>query len=163
MKHIHILTFFLLILVGCSGDEADTSEKIIMPIVPDEAIVTFFDTHLPAFGRGECCFFADDKIEKYYLINSRKEFEKISACDNLPEIDFDSYSLIIGQREVPRFSYGNDLVEQTILESTNLTLNIAIKNAMYQSFNTFRHWGIYPKLSKKKKLTVNYMIGNEKI
>jgi len=126
--------------------------KIIRPIpITDGNIINFFNMTLDMHFESDC-FFTD--IDRYadtcFLINNIFEFQQACVCtDDLPEIDFDKFTLIIGKKY-----YGWSamwFVDQKIIEDSALTLVVQ----KYYSPNGFdgapakNHWGIYPKLPNK--------------
>ncbi len=65
-----------------------------------------------------------------------KQFRQLASCSELPEIDFRSYSLIIGQKTVPNSFY--TIMKQEIVEYSGLNLNIVLSlgENHYPSFST---------------------------
>jgi hypothetical protein len=82
------------------------------------------------------------------MINSREEFQQACVCtDDLPEIDFNAYTLIVGQTDLLIYQY---VLEHWIVEENLLTLHLLIHGSGGpQESQTKYYWGIYPKLPKK--------------
>ena len=144
----------MMVLVGSfSCQSANTSEEIVKPIVQNDEINVFFEEHLPVFsGTRSECFFVDNNENKCIIINSTDELRKIFSCsiDLLPTIDFKSYTLIIGQYQMPGTAYSID--EQSILiESKKIELNINVQcpEGSFGVICPLYYWGIYPKIQNK--------------
>lgn len=158
MKTSNFFWIMLIVISSCSKDPAEVVEIPIMPVSANEEITAFFEEHLPSPALSQSdCFFIDNDEDTYYLVNSLEQFLQLASCSDLPEIDFSSYSLIIGQKTVPNSFYS--ITEQKIVESsTRLDLYIVLYlgESVYPSFSTLYYWGIYPKLPTKKELYVNF-------
>ena len=121
-----------------------------------DRVTAFFTTHLPEssyncsevkfnfseidFGETEC-----------FLINSTEEFEAVAPPSVvLPVIDFEKYTLIIGQHLLgdPGYSFEKQAVD-TDTESGKMTLNLVYSRmggASPTVITTFYVWGLYSKL-----------------
>ena len=149
--------------MACNNTKEGHKSVVINPVKPSDEVIAFFEEHLPPLysgteAPGGSFFFLDlGKFESICLmINSVEEFRDIASCpfDNLPAIDFESYTLIIGQQLV-----GNPvcyrITEQNIInEPKKIGLNIAFKNPDPECWAlgisvSLRYWGIYPKLQIK--------------
>jgi hypothetical protein len=158
-----------------NADEQNIAEKI-NPITPDEDVLEFFRKNLPepALPKSDLFFVEDNEI-KCVIINSMDEFSSIVYGNleewadtnngpleiDLPEIDFNSYTLIIGQHRVP-CSY-HIVLEQYILEDSQKTeLNLIINRPInaWTAFSMMYYWGLYPKFVKKL-INVNIVISNK--
>lgn len=143
--------------VSCSDyGKEDFIEKTIIPVSNNVEITSFFEKYLPSPALSPSdCFFVDNANDTCFLINSMKQFQKLTSCSELPEIDFESYTLIVGQRTVPNSFYS--ILEQKIIETSVLELNLVLDlgENHYPAFSTLYFWGIYPKLSGKKTLNIN--------
>jgi hypothetical protein len=135
--------------------------KIIRPVtITDYNIIRFFDMTLTVgYPTTSTCFFTDIPKEKdtCFIINSISELQQIYICTNdLPDIDFDRFTLIIGQHWV--YFTGVCLIDQKIIEDDILTILIMkerVYDSGYDSAINRYHWGIYPKLPNKP-LIVEY-------
>jgi hypothetical protein len=160
MKKIVKILCLIIIIYSCAENkDAENIREIIDPIVPNNEVVVFFEKHLPppSFSPSEC-FFLKENNEKCLIINNETDFRKSFSCspDLLPEIDFDLFSLVIGQHQVALIC--PYIVDQYIVdESTKMELNIKAKcpdDNVWPSFGTLYFWGIYPKL-KNKPISIN--------
>jgi hypothetical protein len=78
------------------------------------------------------------------------EFRRAYECtDDLPEIDFDNYTLVIGKRTVAHT--GHYVSNQKIIETCDLTfhLELTVRPEGLSSVVLIHYWGMYPKLSNK--------------
>jgi chloramphenicol O-acetyltransferase len=158
MKKILKLSVILLIAAGIFTCEEE-NEKIIYPIIiSDEQLVDFFDTVLP-IATEPICLFLTMNSDTCHIINSIAEFLSIYSCDDLPEIDFTSYSLIVGQKSMPNSYYS--VMKQYIIETESLQLNLVVElpENHWPSFSKLYYWSIYPKLHYK---TISVNIINER-
>ncbi len=153
-----VLSAVSLILAGMVISCKD-KEKDINPIIATEEINAFFEAHLPAIsGSNSNCFFVDDNnSNKCTVINSNDDFSQNFTCPSIapPAIDFDTYTLVVGQYEVPSTNY--QVIKQNITsQSSKLTLNLTLKipEESYPSFCMLYYWGLYPKL-KNSNVNIN--------
>ena len=169
MKTIFLkfMTSLLIFAGNYSCQTINASEETVKPVLPDDEVIAFFEEQLPAFSgtkRSECFFvdeinefYSENKWTKYILINSMDEFKENISCssDLLPTIDFESYTLIIGQQQMGGSGYSVD--EQTIIiRSNEVELNIKVKcpEGSFAIICPLYYWGIYPKI-QNKSISVN--------
>ena len=167
-SNVLILKAVLLLLGGNLVACDDSKEPEVVgtpPVAASEEVTAFFTTHLPEssyncsevkfnfseidFGETEC-----------FLINSTEEFEAVAPPSVvLPVIDFEKYTLIIGQHLLgdPGYSFEKQVVDT---ESDKMTLNLVykqLKGGTPAIMTIFYFWGLYDKLPEKT-LTVNKII-----
>ena len=152
------LTAALLLLGGfVACNDSEESEYIGTPPVTASADVSaFFKTYLPSsssshpepeFNFSEI----DDRDIECFVINSMEEFEAVAPPSVvLPVIDFEKYTLIIGQHLLgdPGYSFEKQAVD-TDTESGKMTLNLVYSRmggASPTVITTFYVWGLYSKL-----------------
>lgn len=161
-SNVLILKAVLLVLLLLGGNLVacdDSKEPEVVgtpPVAASEEVTAFFTTHLPEssyncsevkfnfseidFGETEC-----------FLINSTEEFEAVAPPSVvLPVIDFEKYTLIIGQHLLgdPGYSFEKQAVD-TDTESGKMTLNLVYSRmggASPTVITTFYVWGLYSKL-----------------
>ena len=158
-SNVLILKAVLLLLGGNLVACDDSKEPEVVgtpPVAASEEVTAFFTTHLPEssyncsevkfnfseidFGETEC-----------FLINSTEEFEAVAPPSvGLPVIDFEKYTLIIGQHLLgdPGYSFEKQAVD-TDTESGKMTLNLVYSRmggASPTVITTFYIWGLYSKL-----------------
>ena len=151
-RNLLLMIQFLFLIMGMVGCEENEQINTILPKTDlSEKTLSFFESALPITGESNC-FFVSENSDVFYLINSKEEIETICACDNeLLEIDFTLYSIILGQKRMPNSYYS--VVEQNIKETNVLELNIIVKlptDGSWPAFSNMYYWGVYPKLPNKK-------------
>ena len=167
-SNVLILKAVLLLLGGNLVACDDSKEPEVVgtpPVAASEEVTAIITTHLPErsyncsevkfnfseidFGETEC-----------FLINSTEEFEAVAPPSVvLPVIDFEKYTLIIGQHLLgdPGYSFEKQVVDT---ESDKMTLNLVykqLKGGTPAIMTIFYFWGLYDKLPEKT-LTVNKII-----
>lgn len=171
MKNV-LLIFSVLAVTSClyactSDDDSNSGQNIILPVgIEDGAITVFFNTELPEMHhssdgyRTSKSFFYNPTtyggmaIEEnmIFLINSRKELADIYLGEKeLPNIDFDRYTLIIGQQMMPYWGF---YIVKKELEANDkgLKLTLYARNEGEVFRTAIQHlyfWNLYPKLSEK--------------
>ena len=148
-----ILTFLLLLGVwGCNeSEEEKTYDGLKAPVT--EEIISFFNDALPQDESSNCFFTTLDLLkDTCYVINSHKELSELySGEKNLPIIDFDKYTLILGKTME---SAGYAIEGHNIEITDNLliiTLTIKQLEGSYtQQFVPCYYWGLYKKLPFKE-------------
>jgi hypothetical protein len=158
---------------GCTNDEEKKS--LIQPIdVTDSPIAVFFNTEWPEvhtgsvrIGEPNSFFYDPDTYAGVHIyennvcvINSRQELSDIYQGEKaLPEIDFDKYTLIIGQRVMGCAGYY--ITKKELLQGEDgLCLNLYIRNDARSDelipsiAQILPFWGLYPK-QPQKVLSVN--------
>ena len=142
-------------LCACnSDDDVNDFEEInpnaIQPInLTDGDIVDFFniDPH-----RLSTPFFQDDDFDnKVYVINSRQALADVYLGEKeLPAIDFDKYTLIIGQHMMPCLGF-YITKKELVPNEDGLQLTIYARNdgeILSLMIQRLFFWGLYPKLSQ---------------
>ena len=137
-------------LCSCSSDDDDFNPNAIQPVsLTDGDIVDFFNIDGKKFS---IPFFMDDDFEnRAYIINSRQELADVYWGDKeLPAIDFDKYTLLIGMQKMP--CLGFYITKKELVPSENgLQLTIYARNdgeVLSLMKQRLYFWGLYPKLSQ---------------
>ncbi len=152
-------------LCACSSDDNDNdfddfNPNAIQPIsLTGGDIVEFFNSELPEMHSGNdnykmsIPFLMDDDNynNEVHVINSRQELADLYVGEKeLPAIDFDKYTLIIGQQKMP--SLGFYIVKKELEPKENgLQLTIYARNdseLLSTMIQRLYFWGIYPKQSQ---------------
>ena len=141
-SNVLILKAVLLLLGGNLVACDDSKEPEVVgtpPVAASEEVTAFFTTHLP-----ESSYNCSE-------VNSTEEFEAVAPPSVvLPVIDFEKYTLIIGQHLLgdPGYSFEKQAVD-TDTESGKMTLNLVYSRmggASPTVITTFYVWGLYSKL-----------------
>lgn len=166
--HILTLTAALLLMGGgfVACNDSEEPEAIgTPPVTVPTDVSAFFKTYLPSssYSRPEPEFnFSeiDFRDTECFVINSMEEFKAVAPpAVELPVIDFEKYTLIIGQHWMghPGYNFEKQAVDT---ESDKMTLNLVykeLKGGTPASMTIFYFWGLYTKLPEKT-LTVNKII-----
>ena len=165
-----MVLFFIIPVVSCSSDndepkvpEIPTGEETrhidgtIITIPGDESnydgLYDFFNKELPfiSVSDHDTAFLLGNSSDSCYFINSYEELRSIyTGKEKLPIIDFDSYTLIVGQK-CSNNMY-DSLDKQFFYEKDgkyNLDLFFS-SEIVYPMVVYYNYWGLYPKLSKKE-------------
>ncbi|MDR2585838.1 MAG: hypothetical protein LBC84_06430 [Prevotellaceae bacterium] len=140
-------------LISCQ--KAGTFLGIIVPVIPNENVNDFFQTHFsgyinPAYER----FFGDNgQDNKCIMINSKEEFKEYISDSSieLPEIDFNLYTLIVGRYLMSNTTKYVITEQNIVIKRKKLELNMTIECADMRltTVMMFYYWGVYPKLPSK--------------
>lgn len=159
-----ILLILTLGFSGCSNDSEDglnhneyregsNDNDIIYPIDNlSKEVLSFFHESLPDNMVRSSVFFVDSKSDEVHLVNSQKELKSLySGNQELPAIDFNHLTLVIGQCQM---SEGGYLVKQQFVENRGgiITLNLHVYQSLDfapQVLTQLYYWGLYPKISNK--------------
>ena len=156
MKNLLFCVLFLGLFASCKGIEP-TGDAGILPVSAPEDVEFFFESHLPPsdYSHSNTSFNFGEETE-CFVINDVDDFKAVAPESvTLPEIDFDKYTLIIGQ--VVMGNPGYRFVSQSIHADT---LKVVYKNlggASPARMTSFYFWGLYDKLQKDVYIEVCIM------
>jgi hypothetical protein len=155
-------------LVSCS-DEPDgykTPANGIKPVLSagntGSELTAFFDSNLNYIARA---LFSEYNmgiwgmsvfLDTCVMINSVNEFDKIEFIDDIPPvelpfIDFDAYTLVIG-KYFKSHKYINFVAQHVVVEQGEIIMNIILEDLapddaiLYEDQGRYFYWGLYPKL-----------------
>ena len=106
----------------------------------------FFNKELPLEESSESFFVGSDKDE-CYVINSLEELKSIySGKKEIPYIDFDKYTLVIGQKVMPDF-YHPEYKQELEFRNHRCDLNLYVPDygSGIKAIQHFYYWAFYPK------------------
>ena len=147
MKTFLYCFLFLGLFASCKGIDP-IGDAGILPVTAPEDVESFFESYLPPsdYSYSNTSFNFGEETE-YFVINDVDDFKAVAPESvTLPEIDFDKYTLIIGQ--VVMGSPGYRFVSQSIHTDT---LKVVYKNlggASPTTMTSYYFWGLYDKLPK---------------
>lgn len=120
-------------------------------------ICSFFNEGLPIGTRSNSFFVGSDKDE-CYLINNLNELKSIYCGDKeLPELDFNKYTLIIGQKVMPKVFYPVLSQELEFFDKKcELKLHVPALTAENKTDLPLYYWALYPKL-KTEDISVKFV------
>ena len=146
MKTLLYCILFLGLFASCKGIDP-TGDAGVLPVSASEDVEFFFESYLPQSDSHSNIGFNFDEETKCFIINDVDDFNAVAPESvTLPEIDFDKYTLIIGQ--VVMGSPGYRFVSQSIHTDT---LKVVYKNLGGVSptiMTSYYFWGLYDKLPK---------------
>ena len=118
----------------------------------------FFNQELPLEESSESFFVGSDKDE-CYVINSLEELRNIYSGEReIPYIDFDKYTLVIGQKVMPDFyhpEYKQDLEFRN--HRCDLNLYVPDYDPGFKSIQHFYYWAFYPKFNTEGINNVSFI------
>ena len=158
-----------MVTTACSSDDnddpktpEDPTETVIsrddgkiIPVPGDKSnfddLYDFFNKELPltSWGENNSAFLLDNS-ETCYFINSYDDLKAIyTGKEQMPSIDFESYTLIIGQK-LSNNVYQN-LDKQSFYERDGVTyLDLYVSgDIVLPMFVYYNYWGLYPKMNKR--------------
>lgn len=148
LKTLAFVTMFLT-FASCNDLQKDEEPEGITPVTASEEVSSFFKRYLTGNSFGRTGFNLGEKTE-CFVINNIDEFKDVAPpAAELPSIDFDKYTLVIGQveKECPRYILSKQYIET---EYNKTIINIVfktMKGGVYPDMLVFYYfWGLYDKL-----------------
>ena len=140
-----IITFSCLL----SCNKSDQRDEGIMPVTASEDVVNFFNEHLRARSEQQVGLTLGDKTE-FFVVNCEVEFRELLCSDiELPAIDFEKYTLLIGRvvNGHPSLRYKN---QKVYIEDNIVTFRVTFEEmttgVFPQCIAYYNFWGLYDKL-----------------
>ena len=117
----------------------------------------FFNEGLPIGTRSNSFFVGSDKDE-CYVINNLNELKSIYCGDKeMPELDFNKYTLVIGQKVMPKVFYPVLSQELEFFDKKcELKLHVPALTAENKTDLPLYYWALYPKL-KTEDISVKFV------
>lgn len=140
-----------MMIVSCES-QRNQEDSGILPVEVSEEIESFFRTHLPKESHSQNVGFSlTDKTQCIVIENMAEFKEKSTTQDELPDIDFDAYTLILGR--MVKGTPGYLLKSQAVYLNDDATrLRVVYKapdGASSPIMTYYNFWGVYPKLPNK--------------
>lgn len=135
-----------------STESTEEGYAVISPVPVSEEVKEFFDEALPYLPMERSPFsFSPNKDSEFFVINSEQEFRDLYKGEkDLPQLDFEHYTLIIGQMIMGGVSYYLDTIELRIYGDKNvLTIHTREPQYMYCALYNMYFWGVFPKIAKE--------------
>ena len=126
--------------------QGDTINPILKGKVYD-SIKEFYDNYY-GLDTDFRSFFDNSNKSQCLVINSTEELKTHYLGDYpFPELDFERYTLIVGQKMMPE-SYYTVLRQELISFGDELRLNVYVPklDGAYTAFQNLFYWGLYPKV-----------------
>ena len=149
-KLVYLLNGLLLTaaLAACSSDYDDPPEQ-------PNSHQAFFDEALPYLPNLPVELspfsFQPNKESEFFVINNEQELRNLYKGEkDLPQLDFEHYTLIIGQMLMGAASYHLDAIKVRIYEDKNvLSIYTREPQYVYCTLYNMYFWGVFPKIEKE--------------
>lgn len=176
MSYLSLAILFSIATTCCSDDNDDPKspdtpiektkniDGMVITIPGDksnyDALYDFFNKELPlmSVSRQSNTFLFDNLSDICYYINSYDDLRSVyTGKEQLPVIDFESYTLIVGQK-CSNNMY-DSLDKQSFYEKDgNYILDLFFTSEIIHPMIVYyNYWGLYPKLGKKE-INVNIIL-----
>lgn len=148
--------FNLIVCFGCSNDEVKLNSfeknnltELFSPIEEGHDYTMIADFYQANYQGGTeyYSFFKDSNKSQCLIINSTNELQsKYMGITPFPSIDFNKYTLFVGQ-EMMEESFYYILRQELVSHGSNMQLNIYVPmlNGGYSMIQHLFYWGLYPK------------------
>lgn len=177
LSHTSLVLLLSFIAIGCSSENDEPMnpeapkekgtrhiEGTIITISGDESnydgLYSFFNKELPIWSvsKQDNNFQLDNLSETCHFINSYEELRSIyTGKETLPNIDFGSYTLIVGQK-CSNNVYDNFDKQVFYEKDGKYILDLFLSSEIvHPTIVYYNYWGLYPKLSNKE-INVNLII-----
>ena len=156
MKTLFYCVLFLGLFASCAEIKPN-DDAGILPVTAHEDVESFFESYLPPsdYSYSNTSFNFGEETE-CFVINDVDDFKEVAPESvTLPEIDFDKYTLIIGQ--VVMGSPGYRFVSQSIHTDTLKVVYKKLGGASPATMTSFYFWGLYDKLQNAVNIDVCIM------
>ena len=142
--------------VGITQDEGTSKDYTVISTVPvSEEVKAFFDEALPYLPNLPVELspfsFQPNKESEFFVINNEQELRNLYKGEkDLPQLDFEHYTLIIGQMLMGAASYHLDAIKVRIYEDKNvLSIYTREPQYVYCTLYNMYFWGVFPKIEKE--------------
>ena len=156
MKTLLYCVLFLGLFASCAEIKPN-DDAGIFPVSASEDVESFFESYLPPsdYSYSNTSFNFGEETE-CFVINDMDDFKAVAPESvTLPEIDFDKYTLIIGQ--VVMGNPGYRFVSQSIHTDTLKVVYKKLGGASPAMMTYFYFWGLYDKLQNAVNIDVCIM------
>lgn len=156
MKTLLYCVLFLALFASCAEIKPN-DDAGIFPVSASEDVESFFESYLPPsdYSYSNTSFNFGEETE-CFVINDMDDFKAVAPESvTLPEIDFDKYTLIIGQ--VVMGNPGYRFVSQSIHTDTLKVVYKKLGGASPAMMTYFYFWGLYDKLQNAVNIDVCIM------
>ena len=156
MKTLLYCVLFLGLFASCAEIKPN-DDAGIFPVSASEDVESFFESYLPPsdYSYSNTSFNFGEETE-CFVINDVDDFKAVAPESvTLPEIDFDKYTLIIGQ--VVMGNPGYRFVSQSIHTDTLKVVYKKLGGASPAMMTYFYFWGLYDKLQNAVNIDVCIM------
>lgn len=140
-------------LAGCGNDDNEIDINLTGPSYPIQEgnvyaeIKGFFQLKYPQ-GDEYKCFFGELDKSQCLVFNKKEDMDNHFSGDvSFPDIDFDNYTLIVGQ-EIMSEAFHSVLRQELYHAEDKLTLNVYVSQIEggYAMIQHLFYWGLFPKI-----------------
>lgn len=134
----------LFLFIGASCDEETEYPVNIEPIPVEGALKIKLDS---IFSSENSCLkkFSNDTV--CHVLYSEDDFLSIDDCNDISEIDFSIYSLIVGKIQVGSINDSIfDIVLSNVDEKYNIEIQLEMCTECYGAIGQLYFWRLYPAL-----------------
>ncbi len=142
--------------VDITQDEGASKDYTVISTVPvSEEVKAFFNEALPYLPNLPVELspfsFQPNKESEFFVINNEQELRNLYKGEkDLPQLDFEHYTLIIGQMLMGAASYHLDAIKVRIYEDKNvLSIYTREPQYVYCTLYNMYFWGVFPKIEKE--------------
>ena len=142
--------------VDITQDEGASKDYTVISTVPvSEEVKAFFNEALPYLPNLPVelspISFQPNKESEFFVINNEQELRNLYKGEkDLPQLDFEHYTLIIGQMLMGAASYHLDAIKVRIYEDKNvLSIYTREPQYVYCTLYNMYFWGVFPKIEKE--------------
>lgn len=139
-------------LTSCSNDKSETQDldsiTEIVEYTADQTTEAFFNTELN-FMNGDKHFFGNTHDNICFMVNSLQELQSLYSGElSIPDIDFDKYTLVIGQQYMSQAPYHVKSVKLQQTKPVQYLLNIEVEKGDWtsQGFYDMGYWKLFSKV-----------------
>jgi hypothetical protein len=143
-----------IVSVGCDNNDNEIAPNLTGPSYPiiegniyDE-INDYFQFNYPQGDEYKCFFFGDPDKSQCLVFNKKEDIDiHFSGDSSFPDIDFDNYTLIVGQEIMPEAFY-SVLRQELYYAEDKLILYVYIPQIEggYTMVQHLFYWGLFPKM-----------------
>lgn len=142
LREIALWIALALATISCNEDDALSN-------CHQEPIVTKGNTTKDFFSN-ECQLYSDSQEEAFFIIQNPSQLAEIIDCDsNLPEIDFEKHTLLLGQIAL-NWCCATALKQEVTknCDKNEYTYFVQLNNPeeKYHALSTFYYWVVIPKV-----------------
>lgn len=150
-NHLKLISVFFLSLslIGflMSGCENNDTIITVEPVTPDENIVLDLDN---MFSKENDCLIDFKQELVYEILYTQADLNKMDTCSSVPTVDFENYTLIVGEVMVPGIvSTITNVVLNYNQSKDKYILEVSVNECeeCFPSIDYLFFWRLYPKLS----------------
>ena len=144
----------MIISAGCSSDGNEIDTNLTGPSCPIQdgsvyaEINDYFQFNYPQGDEYKCFFGGESDNSQCFVFNKKEDMDiHFSGDASFPDIDFDNYTLIVGQEIMPKAFY-SVLRQELYSAEDKLILYVYVPQieSGYAMIQHLFYWGLFPKM-----------------